>query len=327
MKGTAARPLGLLLSDQVDDAHGARLDAVASESGVALRRLPLSRAAGALGDIDIAFFSRELYEGSSLRKPGALSDSFFRIADAAPRLRWLHVCSSGKDLPQYAPSLQRGVHVTSSTGVTAAPIAQSAVAAILAQSRGFDHWLAAQVRGEWAPLSGAQRPRELRDLRVVVVGAGAIGSEIGRLLQALGLHVTAVRRSAVPTPPFDRTIDFAHLDDALATCDWLVLAVPLAEGTRGLIDARRLALLPREARLANVARGELVDEQALGDALQAGRLRGAYLDTFVEEPLPRQSRLWGLPGVWISPHNCAASQGHEARVVDSFVENFRRWLR
>ncbi|GAB3761562.1 hypothetical protein GCM10028796_11950 [Ramlibacter monticola] len=326
MSAPAASPLGLLLSDQVDGAYGARLDAVAAERGVALRRLPLSQAAGTLDQIDLAFFSRDLYEGSSLRKPGVLSDLFFRVADAAPRLRWLHVFSSGVDLPQYGPALQRGVRVTGSTGVTAIPIAQSAVAAILAQSRGFDHWLAAQARREWAPLTGAQRPRELQQLRVVVVGAGAIGSEIGRLLKALGLHVTVVRRSATPTPPFDRTIALAQLDEVLGSCDWLVLAVPLTEATKGLLDARRLALLPPSARIANVGRGELVDEQALCDALQAGRLRGAYLDTFVEEPLPQRSPLWELPNVWITPHNCAASQGHEERVVGSFIENFRRWL-
>jgi D-2-hydroxyacid dehydrogenase (NADP+) len=318
--------LGLLLSDAVDGAHGARLDAVARAGGATLRRLPLSRAVEHLALIDIAFFSRDLYEGSSLRKPGVLSDAFFRVADAAPRLRWLHVCSSGLDLPQYRHALERGVRVTSSTGVTAVPIAQSAVAAILAQSRGFDHWLAAQARREWSPLAGAQRPKELRELRVVVVGAGAIGTEIGRLLKPFGVQLTAVRRAAGPTPPFDRTVDLARLDELLPQCDWLVLALPLTAQTRGLIDARRLALLPSDARLVNVARGELVDEPALCYALASGRLRGAYLDTFVEEPLPRDCVLWRLPNVWISPHNSAASQGHEERVVDSFLEGFQSWL-
>lgn len=318
--------LGLLLSDAVDGAHGARLDAIARASGVALRRLPLSRAAQRPAQVDIAFFSRDLYEGSSLRKPGASSDAFFRVADAAPGLRWLHVCSSGLDLPQYRHALDRGVRVTSSTGVTALPIAQSAVAAILAQSRGFGHWLAAQARREWTPLVGAHRPKELRELQVVVVGAGAIGTEIGRLLKAFGMQVTAVRRAAHPTPPFDRTVELSRLDELLPACDWLVLALPLTEQTRGLMDARRLALLPPDARLVNVARGEIVDEAALCDALAAGRLRGAYLDTFVEEPLPRDNVLWDLPNVWISPHNCAASQGHEQRVVDSFLENFQAWL-
>jgi phosphoglycerate dehydrogenase-like enzyme len=324
--GSLKPTLGLLLSDTVDGAHGARLDAVARAAGLTLRRLPLSRAGEHLAQVDIAFFSRDLYEGSSLRKPGALSDAFFRVADAAQRLRWLHVCSSGVDLPQYRHALDRGVRVTSSIGVTAVPIAQSAVAAILAQSRGFDHWLAAQARREWAPLTGADKPRELRELKVVVVGAGAIGTEIGRLLTALGMHVTAVRRDARPTPPFERTVGMSALDELLPTCDWLVLALPLNAQTQGMIDARRLALLPSHARLVNVARGELVDEPALRDALVAGRLRGAYLDTFVEEPLPRDSAFWDLPNVWITPHNCAASHGHEERVVDSFVENFRDWL-
>lgn len=294
--------------------------------GLALRRVPLSRAAEAVDEIQIAFFSRELYEGSSLRKPGPLSDAFFRVADAAMNLRWLHVCSSGIDLPQYSRCRERGVRLTSSRGVTAAPIAQTAVAAILAQSRGFDHWLAAQARGQWAPLAGAQRPRDLRELRVVVVGAGSIGMEIGRMLKAIGLQAVVVRRTARPTPPFDLTVDFSQLDDVLPTCDWLVLAVPLTDDTRGLVDARRLTLLPPSARLVNVARGELVDEPALCEALSSGRLKGAYLDTFADEPLPPESPLWTLPHVWISPHNSAASQGHEERVVDAFVEQFKVWL-
>lgn len=282
----------------------------------------MSRMADDLKSIDIAFFSRDLYEGSSLRAPGVLSDAFFRIANAAPNLRWLHVCSTGLDLPQYRHTLTKGVRITASTGVAAVPIAQTVVAAIMAQERGFDHWLRAQARQEWAPLSGANRPRELRNLRAVVVGSGAIGSEIGRLLKAVGLHVTAVRRTIKETPNFDLTIDLTQLDTILPFCDWLVLAVPLTKETTGLIDARRLSLLPSDARIANVARGELIDEDALCEALIAGKLGGAYLDTFVNEPLPLESPLWSLPQVWVSPHNSSASHGHEDRVIDSFVAQF-----
>lgn len=316
----------LLLSDSVDLAHGTRLDTVAQSHGVALRRVRLSRAAECVDEIQIAFFSRDLYEGSSLRKPGPLSDAFFGVADAAMNLRWLHVCSSGVDLPQYSRCRERGVRLTSSRGVTAAPIAQTVLAAILAQSRGFGHWLTAQARREWAPLAGAQRPRDIRELRVVVVGAGAIGMEIGRLLKAVGLQAVVVRRTAHPTPPFDLTLDFSQLDDVLPSCDWLVLAVPLTDDTSGLIDARRLALLAPHARVVNVARGELLDEPALCEALRCGRLAGAYLDTFADEPLASDSPLWTLPQVWISPHNSAASQGHEDRVVDAFVDQLHAWL-
>lgn len=316
--------LGLLLSARVDAGHGARLDALARTAGVRLQR---HRVEDADPDrIDVAFFSRDLYEGSSLRKPGPPSDAFFRVADAAPGLRWLHVCSSGQDLPQYAPTLARGVPVTASTGVTAAPIAQTAVAAILAQSRGFDRWLASQARREWAPLTGDARPRELEAMQVLVLGAGAIGQEIGRLCSALGLRTTAVRRQPEPLAGFDAVIGFDQLDAALPGCDWLVLALPLTPDTTGLIDARRLALLPPRARIVNVARGELIDETALAQAVAAGRLAGAYLDTFTEEPLPASSPLWTLPSVWISPHNSAASLGHEDRVVGCFADHFQRWL-
>ncbi|WMD20295.1 NAD(P)-dependent oxidoreductase [Achromobacter seleniivolatilans] len=326
MSGAASAlpELGLLLSDKVDAEHGQRLDALALAAGRRLRRCRVSSAEPA--SIDIAFFSRDLYEGSSLRKPGPESDAFFRLADAAPRLRWLHVCSSGLDLPQYASSLARGVPVTSSTGVTAGPIAQTAVAAILAQSRGFDRWLPSQARREWAPLTAAARPADLDTLHVLVLGAGAIGLEIGRLCKAVGLRATAVRREAKPTPGFHNAIAFDQLDEALPHCDWLVLALPLTQSTAGLMDARRLALLPRRARIANVARGELIDETALAEALAAGHLAGAYLDTFIDEPLPADSPLWALPSVWISPHNSAASLGHEGRVVDCFTEHFQRWL-
>ncbi|WP_313369938.1 NAD(P)-dependent oxidoreductase [Achromobacter animicus] len=321
---TAAPALGLLLSAKVDRAHGPRLDALAQHADVRLQRYSVEDADPM--HIDVAFFSRDLYEGSSLRKPGPLSDAFFRVADAAPGLRWLHVCSSGQDLPQYANTLARGVPVTASTGVTAAPIAQTAVAAILAQSRGFDRWLASQARRAWQPLTGDARPRDLSSMHVLVLGAGAIGQEIGRLCAALGLRTTAVRRRAGALIGFDDVISMAQLDDALPHCDWLVLALPLNAETAGIMDAHRLALLPSSARIVNVARGELVDEIALTDALAAGRLAGAYLDTFTEEPLPQASPLWSLPSVWISPHNSAASLGHEDRVVDCFADQFRRWL-
>lgn len=326
MKHDLSSPLGLLLSDLVYAQEGQRIDSMASEAGVRVRSYPLAQARKEPQKIHAAFFSRDLYEGSSLRKPGPLSDAFFSVVDAAPELRWLHVCSSGLDLPQYAASQRRGVLVTSSKGTTAAPIAQTAVAAILAHSRGFDSWLPAQSRKQWAPLSGQDKPREIHKQHVLVVGAGAIGCEIGRLLKAVGFRTTAVRRTAIPTPPFDETIAFAQLDSALPHCDWLVLAVPLTPQTHCLIDKRRLALLQPHARIANIARGELIDEAALAQALSSGRLRSAYLDTFVEEPLPDNSPLWALPNVWISPHNSAASQGHEERVVACFMREYRSWL-
>lgn len=319
-------PVGLLLSPAVDASDGERIDALAREAGVPVRRYTRLDGPRDRDAVHVAFFSRELYQGSALRRPGPLSNGFFAMVDACPNLRWLHVCSAGLDLPQYAPSLARGVRVTGSQGVTALPIAQTVLAAILAQSRGFGPWLRAQARREWSPLAGGQRPRELAGQRVLVVGAGAIGSETARLLRAVGFHVTAVRRSSVPAPAFDATAPFEALDALLPECDWLVLAAPLNAQTAGMIDRARLARMKAGARIVNVARGELVDEDALADALAEGRLGGAYLDAFVEEPLPASSRLWDLPNVWISPHNSSASQGHERRVIARFLQAWQDWL-
>lgn len=326
ISGAPSEAVGVLLSDIVNEHEGLRLDHIAYDAGVALRRYTLRQAQADLAAIHLAFFSRDLYEGSSLRKPGPRSNAFFQVADATPNLRWLHVCSSGLDLPQYTKSLERGVRVTGSIGVTAVPLAQTVLAAILAQSRGFDHWLSAQSRKLWLPLTGQDRPKEIEGQHVVIIGAGTIGREIGRLLKTVGFQVTGVRRAATATPPFDDIIAISDLDQVLPYCDWLVLAAPLTSQTHGLIDQRRLALLSRNARIVNIARGELIDEAALARALDDGQLRGAYLDTFIEEPLPEHSPLWNLPNVWISPHSGAASQGHEKRVVDGFIKHFRSWL-
>lgn len=318
--------LGLFLSERVDATEGRRIDECARQAGIRLRRYTATQPPADPALIHAAFFSRELYEGSSLRRPGPASNAFFQVIDAAPNLKWLHVCSSGLDLPQYQPCLARGVTITPSSGTTAKPIAQTVTAAVLAHSRGFLHWLAAQQQRAWLPLTGSLKPRDIDDQQVVVLGAGPLGMEIGRLLSAVGFQCSVVRRRVVPTAHFGRCLSLAELDAALPQCDWLILALPLTPETEGLIDARRLALLPPHARVVNVGRGEIVDEAALVDALKHGRIAGAYLDTFIQEPLPESSPLWRLPNVWLTPHNSSASTGHEQRVIESFIKELKRWL-
>jgi phosphoglycerate dehydrogenase-like enzyme len=113
----------------------------------------------------------------------------------------------------------------------------------------------------------------------------------------------------------------------LPAADWLVVACPLTSETRGWIDADRLARLPRRARVVNIARGEIVDEAALIDALRAQRIAGAYLDVFEKEPLPPESPLWDMENVIVTPHNASAASGNEQRVYEIFVDNMRRWFR
>jgi len=270
--------------------------------------------------VTIAFFSGDVYP--------VLSRSFFAAAQGAPNLRWLHVFNAGVDHPVFRRFLERGVRLTTSAGSTAEPIAQTAISGLLLLARPWRHWLDAQARRAWLPVPAEHAPPDLRGQTLIVIGLGSIGREIARLARALGLHVIGVRRSPPrPEDPVDELRHPSELDELLPGAQWIALACPLTEETRHLIDARRLALLPEGAAIINVARGEVVDEEALVRALASGRLRGAYLDVFREEPLPPDSPLWSLPNVFITPHNSAVSQGNEERVCAIFLRNLEHWLR
>jgi phosphoglycerate dehydrogenase-like enzyme len=280
-------------------------------------RLP----AETLGGIDFAYFSGDVYP--------EYSRSFFAATQGATNLRWLHTFNAGVDNPVFRRFLDRGVRLSTSSGSTAQPIAQSVIGGMLMLARPFLRWGEAQRRRAWEPVAGHEAPADLAGQRMAVVGLGAIGSEVARLARAFGLEVTGVRRSpARPGDPVERVVPPGQLEMLAGETDWLVLACPLTEETRGLVSERVLRALPRGARLLNVARGEVVDEAALIAALQEGHLGGAYLDVFATEPLPPESPLWGLPNVIISPHNSAAAAGNERRATEGyFLPNLERMRR
>ena len=279
---------------------------------------------------EVAFLSRDLFVGGTRHRLAPQFVRFVRLVLAAPDLRWVQGFSAGTDLHVYQDMLARGLLLTSAAGASAPTVAQSAVAGLLALARGFPRIIEAQRRREWHPLSrdGAE-PRDLAGQAALVVGTGPIGQEIGRLCRALGLRTVGVRRDAAAGPPpgFEAVAAFADLSEALPRAEWLVLACPLTETTRGLIDAKALALLPRGAHLVNVARGGVAVEADLLAALESGHLAGAFLDVFTAEPLPPDNPFWDLPNVIVSPHSAAASDGLADRVAAVFCENLGRWRR
>jgi D-2-hydroxyacid dehydrogenase (NADP+) len=257
------------------------------------------------------------------------STTFFNMVNAAPDLQWLHLTSAGVDLvqfPQYSESLERGLRLSTSSGSNALPIAHTVVAAVLAHARGFLHWAQAQSEGRWSPLPSQELPRDLSEQTVIIIGMGPIGREVGRLLNTVGMRTVGIRRNVGQAPHFDAVYHYDDLDGLLPEASFVILACPLTEETRGLLNAARLARLSPSASLVNVGRGELVDEAALVDALAARRLRSAYLDVFQVEPLPADSPLWRLPNVWISPHNSSAAEGNMRRVAEIFLDNLKFWL-
>lgn len=320
----------LLISQKVVEEFGTRLTGILTRAPRQLEIWPftleLQVASPHLERIEAAYYSRDIWEGTVKSAVSPAARVFWNIVEHAPNLKWLPVFSSGTDQPQYQAAMQRGVRLTTGAGAQAEPVAVAAVTGLLALARCLPHWWAAQQRREWAPLRGADVPPDLRGQTAVVVGTGHIGTMIARLLQALGMQTLGIRRRVAPAEHFDQVLPLSALDSVLPKCDWLVLACPLAPQTHGLIDARRLALLPRTAGLVNIARGEIVDEAALTDALSNGRLRCAYLDVFAAEPLASASRLWGLPNVLISPHNAGASAGTYARGVEIFLRNLDGYL-
>jgi phosphoglycerate dehydrogenase-like enzyme len=252
---------------------------------------------------------------------------------AAKRLRWVHSAAAGVGNALYPEMRSGDVLLTNSAGVHAIPIAEYVVAAVLYFFRGLDIAVDQQRRCEWnkQPFVADHSPlREIGGARVLVVGAGGIGSEAARRLSALGARCVGVRRRASLGAPegFERVIAFDSIDVELPNADVVVLAAPLTDETRGLLDARRLDLLSERCIVINVARGALLDEPALIERLRSGGIRGAGLDVFQEEPLAAQSPLWQLRSALVTPHVSPVSPGRFwQRELDLFLDNWRRFVR
>ncbi len=252
---------------------------------------------------------------------------------AAPKLRWVHSAAAGVGNAVGSGIAGSSVALTNSAGIHGAPIAEFVVAGILHFLRGLDVAIAQQRRGEWSKaffVADDSPLRELADCRVLIVGTGGLGGETARRLSALGAECIGIRRRPELGVPegFARVAGQDALERELADVDALVLAAPLTAATAELMTRQRLALLPANAIVVNVARGALLDEEAAADMLEAGRLRGVVLDVFRTEPLAATSRLWQLERALVVPHVSPVSPGRFwPRQLDLFLDNWRRYLR
>ena len=253
------------------------------------------------------------------------------LLQAAPRLRWVHSAAAGVRGLLYPEMLERDVVLTNSAGIHAVPVSEHVVGGILYLLRGFDYAVTRQRAATWdkGPWTRAETDiREVGDCRALIVGAGGLGSAIAVRLTALGARCTGIRRRPERGAPdgFDHVLGPDALDGALAEADLLILTAPFTPDTDRLIGAERLDRLPRGAIVVNVARGALLDGEALAARLRSKRLRGAVLDVFQEEPLGADSALWQLPQVLLTPHISAVSpRRFWDRQLSLFAENWRRW--
>ena len=253
------------------------------------------------------------------------------MVQQAPRLRWVHSTAAAVGILPLSELSARGIAVTNSRGIQAAPMAEHVMGGLLVFSRRFNLILEAQRERRWIQneLTRDSWPWSLRGRSMTIVGFGTIGQEVARRAHAFGMRVTGIRRRLdQPAPPFvDRVLGPDRLDEALRGCDVLVISAPFISETDRMIRADQLAMLNRGAIIINVARGKIIDEPALLDGLQNGQLAGAVLDVFEREPLSPDSPLWTLPNVIISPHSSGVRPDHWDEVIDLFGENLRRFQR
>jgi phosphoglycerate dehydrogenase-like enzyme len=260
---------------------------------------------------------RELLENAPIAVGIRFSESEL---DAAPNLRLFACAYAGTGHLPVEAFAERGVAVTNASGVHGPNIAEYVVGAIVTYTRDFERAWRQQRENHWASYRGD----ELMGSTVTVVGLGAIGQALVERLEPFGVHTVGVRYSPEKGGPTDEVYGFGKIHEALAKTDYLVLACPLTDETEGLIDESAFRTLPPNALLINVARGGVVDTDALVSTLRSNDIRGAALDVTDPEPLPADHPLWDFEGVQITPHNAGHTPRYYDRLADILAENVRK---
>jgi phosphoglycerate dehydrogenase-like enzyme len=248
------------------------------------------------------------------------------VRDVWPRagqLTWIHVAAAGVDTLLFDELRDSDVVVTNARGVFDRPIAEFVLASVLAHAKGLHTSHDLQLRRDWQH----RETLTVRGATALIVGTGAIGRETARLLRAVGMDVRGAGRTArSDDPDFGDVVASSELAAHVGWADHLVIAAPLTEATRGLVDAEILKAMKPTGHVVNVGRGPIVDERAMVDALIGGDIAGASLDVFSVEPLPPDHPLWSTPGAVISPHMSGDTVGWLDTLARQFVDNARRWL-
>lgn len=240
-----------------------------------------------------------------------------------PQLRWIHTGSAGVDHILTPVFLQRRLLLTNSAGVHAPSIAEWVVGAMLAMEKDLPALLEQQRHRVWEKV---QRD-EISSRTIVFLGAGEIARSVAARLKPFGPRQIAIRRSSAAAIEFDEVVPVSSIDSVLGVADWLIVTIPLTDATRGLLDETRLTKLREGARIVNVSRGEVIDESALISHLRHGRLGGAILDVFNEEPLPAEHPFWDMGNVFVLPHTTWRSPQVKQRQLDLFLANASSFIR
>jgi D-2-hydroxyacid dehydrogenase (NADP+) len=244
------------------------------------------------------------------------------VLEKATNLKWIQALGTGVDGIVDSPALRDGVIVTNLRGLHGASVSESVLAVMLALSRNLPRAVRSQDAGRWDrfPVS------LVKGKTVGILGVGVIATELAPRCQALGMKVIGITSSPRSVPGFDRVVSRDELLEVVAELDHLVLLIPYTSETDGIVGSAVLKRMKRSAFLINVARGGVVDQPALVEALHAGLIAGAALDVFAEEPLPDGHPLWKMPNVLITPHMAGFHAGYPDEALPIVIENIRHFL-
>jgi phosphoglycerate dehydrogenase-like enzyme len=248
-------------------------------------------------------------------------DAMAETLRAATNLKWLNSIYAGLDFLPMDVLIERGITVTNGAGINALTIAEYVVMGMLNIAKGYRDVVRAQEKHEW--LQDSPGKRELAGSKALLLGYGAIGKLIKPRLEGFDVDVTVVRRT-----PAEGVLTPDQWRDKLGEFDWVILAVPATPETDGMIGAADLAAMKSDAVLVNIARGAVIDQPALVDALTAKTIGGAFLDVTTPEPLPADHPLWALDNAHITMHLSGRAQDKMfQRSADRFLDNLDKYLK
>jgi phosphoglycerate dehydrogenase-like enzyme len=252
-----------------------------------------------------------------------LSENYYYQAQ---NLRWIHLPSAGIDGALPPAVYKSDIQITCSRGLHRAPVAESVFGMILGLTRNLHYARDLQRENRWAFDIVSNGLTSLTGKTLGIVGAGNIGQAIAKRAKPFGLNVIGLNHSGRKVTGFTEIRSMNNLPWLLKQSDIVVLSLPLTDKTKKLIGSRQFALMKDGALLINIARGKVVDETAMAESLLSGKLGGAGLDVFAEEPLPENSPLWAMPNVLIAPHVGGFVSDLYEKVTDLFIDNLDRYL-
>jgi phosphoglycerate dehydrogenase-like enzyme len=270
------------------------------------------------GNLDGDARDAEVYFNWIRLKPTTLH----KVLAAAPELRWQHTPSAGVNHILTPTFLARDITLTNGAGVHAIAIAEFVLMFMLYHAKNLPKLQALQAERYWGR---GIKLQELKDATLLIIGAGSIGRAIAQRASSFGMRIWGSRRHPQPLPEFDKVVSTTEWRSLLPDADYVVVSTPLTPETKGMIDAAAFQAMRPSAFFINIARGAIVDEAALLNALREDWIAGAGLDTFSTEPLLPDSPFWSLSNVFITPHSSASSVRTHQRSLELFLDNLSRY--